>query len=74
MIVTIGVIGTTRELRLNLNLTADELYLAVEESQRNKTPLKLIEENGNVVIIPPKALGYIQISEEKIRKVGFTVS
>ncbi|EEH63751.1 hypothetical protein HMPREF0044_0770 [Gleimia coleocanis DSM 15436] len=73
MVVTIGVSGCTRELRLNLNLNADELFHQVENSQAQGTPLKLVEENGNVVIIPANSLGYIQVAEEKVRKVGFTV-
>lgn len=73
MTVTIGIRGVTRELRLDLNLSADELHQLISEATTQQTPIKLTETNGNVVIIPAKALGFVQIAEEKVRKVGFTV-
>lgn len=74
MIVTIGIRGAARELRLNLNLSAEEIHRLISLSLSEGTPLRLVEENGDEVIIPPRALGYVQIAEEKVRAIGFTVA
>ncbi|MCS4483978.1 DUF3107 domain-containing protein [Gleimia sp. 6138-11-ORH1] len=73
MVVTIGVAGCTRELRLDLDLNVEELHSLVETALSEKTPVRLQETSGNVVIIPAAALGYVLVTEEKPRPVGFTV-
>ncbi|MDO5060219.1 MAG: DUF3107 domain-containing protein [Actinomycetaceae bacterium] len=74
MLVTVGVIGCNRELRLQLDMSADALHKEIENCLTYKVPLKLTETNGNVVLIPITAIGYVQVTDEKPRPVGFTVS
>lgn len=74
MLVNVGVIGCARELRLQLDMTLEELNKAIENCLTHKLPLLLTETNGNTVLIPVTAIGYVQVTDEKPRPVGFTVS
>lgn len=73
MLVNVGVIGCTRELRLQLDMSVETLHKEIESCLTYKLPLKLTETNGNVVLIPVTAIGYVQVADEKPRPVGFTV-
>ncbi|MBV7363517.1 DUF3107 domain-containing protein [Actinomycetaceae bacterium TAE3-ERU4] len=68
----IGIQGATRELQLeNVEISEDELKQQVAEALSSNTPLVLSESDNRKVMIPPHALGYLELTEDTKRPVGF---
>lgn len=74
MNITIGVSGVTRELRVEVDIEQDALFDAVNQSIESGTSLQLTDTKGRKLIVPATKLGYIMVSDEKPRPVGFTVA
>ncbi|MDO5721447.1 MAG: DUF3107 domain-containing protein [Actinomycetaceae bacterium] len=74
MNVTIGISGVARELQLQVEMEQSQLHSAVERSCREQETLQLEDKKGRKVLIPASHLGYVIISEDKPRQVGFTVT
>lgn len=71
MDITIGICNIQRELTLNVALSSDEVGQKVSDALENGTVLSLEDTDGNVVLVPSKAIGYVQINEAQTRRVGF---
>ncbi|MDO5720436.1 MAG: DUF3107 domain-containing protein [Actinomycetaceae bacterium] len=74
MNITIGVSGVTRELRVEVDMEQDALFDAVNQAIESGTALQLTDTKGRKLIIPAAKVGYIMVSDEKPRPVGFTVA
>lgn len=74
MNITIGVSGVTRELRVEVDIEQNALFDAVNQSIESETALQLTDTKGRKLIVPASKLGYIMVSDEKPRPVGFTVA
>lgn len=74
MEVKIGVQRSPRELVLESVQSPDEVQNQVTEALRDPDgTLVLIDEKGRRVLIPAKAVAYVEIAESDHRPVGFTV-
>ncbi|MBP3223664.1 MAG: DUF3107 domain-containing protein [Actinomycetaceae bacterium] len=71
MQVTIGILHSNRELSLETNESSSTIYTRVEEAQKTNTPLHLTDTQGKELIVPINTLAYIEIKENKERRVGF---
>ncbi len=72
MEVKIGVSHVNREITLESGLTAEELHKAVDEALKSDDGLLVLSDNkGRTVYVPTQKLGYVEISGETGRKVGF---
>ncbi|MDP9805775.1 hypothetical protein J2S70_000357 [Trueperella bonasi] len=71
MDITIGICNIQRELTLNVALSSDEVGQKVSDALENGTVLSLEDTDGNVVLVPSTAIGYVQINEAQTRRVGF---
>lgn len=74
MNITVGVSGAQRELQLSVELSEEDLFAQVEAACSEGKTLKLEDKKGRKVLIPSSHLGYVIISEDQPRRVGFTVS
>ncbi|OKL48177.1 hypothetical protein BSR28_00220 [Boudabousia liubingyangii] len=72
MNLNIGVQGSTRELKLEeVELSEEQLLELVKHSSTSGEPLVLEAEKGRKVIIPAAALGYVEITSDEKRAIGF---
>lgn len=72
MEIKIGVQHTPREIVLESGQSPEEVESAVKEALSGTTKLlSLTDERGRTVLIPSDRLGYVEIGEQAVRKVGF---
>jgi hypothetical protein len=69
--VKIGVQNTVREVVLESAQGADEVAKAVADAITAGGVLSLEDEKGRRVIVPVATIGYVEIGEPTVRKVGF---
>jgi len=73
MNVSIGIRGAARELQLELDLTEDDLFTQVESAQSSHAVLSLTDKQGQRVLVPADALGFVLVAPDKPRHVGFAL-
>ncbi|MDO4665151.1 MAG: DUF3107 domain-containing protein [Actinomycetaceae bacterium] len=71
MNVNISIRGSQREYQLKLDTTPEQLEQQVKQALKSEDPLTLTSTDGRTVIVPPRALGGIEIVKTEVRKVGF---
>jgi hypothetical protein len=70
--VTIGIKGAARELKLETDLSPDDVAAAVRAcSVDSATLLELTDTKGRRVLVPGDKLAYVEIGEQESRRVGF---
>jgi hypothetical protein len=69
--VKIGVQNVGREIVLESNEDADSVAKVVEDAISNGGDLRLKDDKGRLIIVPGKALAYVEIGAEEVRRVGF---
>lgn len=70
MEIRIGVQNVSREISLDTDMTADQVAAAVAAAADGAT-LDLTDAKGRRVVVPSRAIGYVEIGEETKRRVGF---
>lgn len=72
MDVTIGIKGTPRELKLETDLSPEDVTAAVRTCAADPTALlELIDTKGRRVLVPSEKLAYVELGEQESRRVGF---
>lgn len=74
MEVKIGVRNVAREIVVDSDQTAAAVTKAVETALSKGDAggvLTLTDNKGRTVVVPAGALGYVEIGEEEVRRVGF---
>jgi hypothetical protein len=69
--VTIGVQNVARELSIETDSDAGTVAEAVEAAMTDGGVLRLTDTKGRTVLVPGRAIGWIQIGESEKGKVGF---
>jgi hypothetical protein len=69
--IKIGVQNVAREIVLESNEDADSVAKLVQEAIGNGGELRLKDDKGRLIIVPGKALAYVEIGAEEQRRVGF---
>jgi Protein of unknown function (DUF3107) len=69
--VTIGVQNVARELSVETDDSAEEVAAAVEAAMTDGGVLRLVDTKGRTVLVPGRAVGWIQVGESEKGKVGF---
>jgi hypothetical protein len=70
--IRIGVQGATRELVMDVSLTADDVSKAVSDALRKtENVLDLVDERGRRVLVPGDKIAFVEIGEPEVRRVGF---
>ena len=68
----IGVRGVARELKLtNVDLTESDLTAKLQQATSDGAPLILDNSDGRKLLIPADAIGYLELTEDERRPVGF---
>ena len=72
MEVTIGIKGAPRELKLDTDLSPDDVAAAVRACTADPTTLlELTDTKGRRLMVAADKLAYVEIGEQESRKVGF---
>lgn len=72
MEVKIGVQYAARELVIETAQSADEVAESVSQALTgNGGVLSLVDDKGRRVLVPAEKLGYVEITENEQRRVGF---
>ncbi|HIZ35122.1 MAG TPA: DUF3107 domain-containing protein [Candidatus Ruania gallistercoris] len=80
MEITIGVKHVSRELNLEVEGEAKDVFDAVNEALAEQAKgnsaavLSLTDEKGRQVVVPAASLGYVEIGAQTPRPVGFGTS
>jgi hypothetical protein len=69
--ITIGVQHVSREIALDVDLTADEVSAAVAAALAGKPALELNDSKGRRVIVPTSTLAFVELGAETKARVGF---
>ena len=73
MNIIIGVRGSARELAIDVDLDFDELSSRVEAAIRDGSVLDFVDSKKERYLVPANAIGYVQMSEQAERRVGFAI-
>ena len=72
MEIRIGIVNTARELNFESNDSAASIETAVAAALSGNAPmLKLSDDTGKVYLIPTATIGFVEIGDDKVRRVGF---
>ena len=72
MDIRIGIVNTARELMFQTTQSAAEIEKAIADSVSQESgTLRLEDEKGHIYVVPSKNLAFVEIGQEKARKVGF---
>ena len=71
MEIKIGVQNVGREIVLESVEDPDSVAKVVEEAITSGSELRLKDDKGRLIIVPGKALAYVEIGAEEVRRVGF---
>ena len=72
MEIKIGVQNVARELTVESALTSEEVVSLVSAALTGASGvLELDDDKGRKVIVPVAQLGYVEIGEQSVRRVGF---
>jgi len=70
--IKIGVQNVARELTVESALTSEEVVSLVSAALTGTSGvLALDDEKGRKIIVPVAQLGYVEIGEQSVRRVGF---
>lgn len=71
MEVKVGIRQVAREIQLDSPLSAPEIAAALEAALAEQRVLSLQDTHGRQVLIPSDSIGYLELSTEHTRPVGF---
>ena len=71
MEVNIGVQNVAREIALETDASADEVAQAVDAALVEGGVLRLTDSKGRQLLVPGRALGWVQVGESEKGRVGF---
>ncbi len=73
MEIRIGITNAPRELSFETDKSADELekQIADQVAKGDDGVVRLEDSKGHVYLVPVKSLGYVELANEPVRKVGF---
>jgi hypothetical protein len=70
--IRIGIVNTARELVIQTTQTTPEIEKAIADALASESgTLRLEDEKGHIFVVASKTLAFVEIGEEKSRKVGF---
>ncbi|MCM3899382.1 MULTISPECIES: DUF3107 domain-containing protein [Actinomycetes] len=74
MEIFIGIRDNTRQLALDVDMSESELVSKVNEALVSANGLlDLTDSKGQRLLVPTRALGYVQIASKTERRVGFAI-
>lgn len=73
MEIRIGITNAPRELSFETDKPVDELekQIAQQVAEGDDGMVRLEDSKGHIYLVPVKSLGYVELANEPVRKVGF---
>ena len=71
MEVKIGVQDTVKEINLDTNDSVDDITKAISAAVADGSLLQLTDDKGRTIMVPGNKIGYVELSSENARRVGF---
>ncbi|KRE42089.1 DUF3107 domain-containing protein [Knoellia sp. Soil729] len=71
MEVNIGVQNVAREIALETDASPEEVSKAIDAALSEGGVLRLTDTKGRELLVPGRALGWVQVGETEKSKVGF---
>jgi hypothetical protein len=71
--VRIGVSDSSHELRIETELSPDQVLALVQEALKSETPLVLTDTKNQRTLVPAKKIAFVEFGGAPERRVGFTV-
>jgi hypothetical protein len=69
--VKIGVQDTVKEINLETNDSAEVITKAINAAVADGSLLTLTDDKGRTIMVPGNKIGYVELSAETTRRVGF---
>lgn len=70
--VRIGISETNTELRIETNISADDVLALVQAALKNEAPLVITDTKGQNTLVPSKKIAFVEFGSAPERRVGFT--
>jgi len=74
MEIKIGLRQISRETTVNVGLTVDQVTAAYTKARADDDILTLTDASGKQILIPARAIAYLEFGQEHARPVGFGTS
>ena len=71
MDIKIGLRQIAREMTVNVALTVDDITAAYTKARTDDDILTLTDASGKQILIPARAIAYLEFGQEHARPVGF---
>lgn len=71
MDIKIGIQNIARDVVIDTTASADEIKQQLSEALGNDGVLTVSDAKGRTVIVPARAIGYVDLGQEQNRPVGF---
>lgn len=70
--IRIGITNSPREINFESSQTSSEVEKTVSDAlESNSKFVKLVDNKGNVYLVPTESFAYLEIGSEESRRVGF---
>jgi hypothetical protein len=69
--VNIGVQNVAREIALETDASAEDVAKAIDAALADGGVLRLTDTKGRQLLVPGRALGWVQVGESEKSRVGF---
>ena len=70
--IRIGIANTPREINFESSQTSSEVEKTVSDAlESNSKFVRLVDNKGNVYLVPTASFAYLEIGSEESRRVGF---
>ncbi|GGK89221.1 hypothetical protein GCM10007382_06460 [Salinibacterium xinjiangense] len=70
--IRIGIANSPREINFESSQTSSEVEKTVSDAlESNSKFVKLVDNKGNVYLVPTDSFAYLEIGSEESRRVGF---
>ena len=70
--IRIGIANSPREINFESSQTSSEVEKTVSDAlESNSKFVRLVDNKGNVYLVPTESFAYLEIGSEESRRVGF---
>ncbi|MCD4549088.1 MULTISPECIES: DUF3107 domain-containing protein [unclassified Schaalia] len=73
MNITVGLRAVPREITLDVDMTHDDLFHAVDAALQSGVSLRLSDTRGEKFLFPAQSIGYVQVAAQQKHRVGFSI-
>lgn len=71
MKIQIGMKRVARELDIDVDMTAEDVYASVATAISENSVLRFADKDGKTVMVPASSIAYVSAAHDEPRRVGF---